>query len=53
MFIDGMVVYAENPQKTPRINEFSEIIGYKINIQENELHFSILATNTWTLKYYL
>ena len=39
LFADDMILYIENPKHTARkllelINEFSEVTGYKINIQK-------------------
>ena len=40
LFADGMILYIENPNDTTKkllefINEFSKVIGYKINIQKS------------------
>ena len=40
LFEDSMILYIENPKDTTRklvelINEYSEVIGYKINIQKS------------------
>ena len=40
LFADDMILYVENPKDTTRkllefINEFSEVAGYKINIQKS------------------
>jgi len=43
LFADDMILYIENPKDTTRkslelINEYSKVLGYKINTQ-NPLHF--------------
>ena len=39
LITDGMILYIENPerlhQKAVRINEFSKVTGYKINVQRS------------------
>ena len=39
LFADDMILYLENPKeirkKTIRTNKFSEVVGYKINIQKS------------------
>ena len=43
-----MIAYVEIPSlQKNRISKFSKIAGYKKNIQKIELHFYILAMNTW------
>ena len=44
LFIDDIILYIENPKESSKqlleeINKFSKVIGYKINIQKNQLHF--------------
>ena len=47
LFEDSMILYIENPKDTTRklvelINEYSKVIGYKINIQKS---LAFLYTN--------
>ena len=40
LFADDMILFIENPKETPKkliemINEFSKVVGYKINIQKS------------------
>lgn len=52
-----MIFYVGNPMKSIKkllklISEFTNIAGYKINIQ-NQLYFYVLVTNTLKLIYRL
>ena len=42
--VDGRILYAEGPKesiKKTRVNKFSEVAGYKINLQKSVVFLSI------------
>ena len=46
LFTDGMILYLENLKDTTSklpelINEFSKVVGYKVNIQKSVAHLYI------------
>ena len=52
LFADDMILHIENPEDTTRkllglTNEFSQVVGYKINIQKS---ITFLYTNSESLE---
>ena len=52
LFVDGMILYIENPGETMRkllelISEFSKVVGYKVNTQKSP---AFLYTNNEKLE---